>query len=60
MLDSRCTFNVLVYADGDAEVPMDWGDSDAKEIQGGEKVTLRSWGTANHRVDTEVSYKLQD
>lgn len=60
MLDSRCTFNVLVYADGDAEVPMDWGDSDAKEIQGGEKVTLRSWGTANHRVDTLVSYKLQD
>ncbi|KAH0615222.1 uncharacterized protein H6S33_000858 [Morchella sextelata] len=60
MLDGRCTFNVLVYADGDAEVPMDWGDSDAKEIEGGEKVTLRSWGTANHRVDTLVSYKLQD
>lgn len=51
---------MLVYADGDAEVPMDWGDSDAKEIEGGEKVTLRSWGTANHRVDTLVSYKLQD
>lgn len=60
MLDGRCTFNVLVYADGDAEVPMEWGDSDAKEIHGGEKVTLRSWGTASHRVDTLVSYRLAE
>ncbi|KAI5805825.1 DNA-binding protein [Geopyxis carbonaria] len=60
MLDGRCTFNVLVYADGDAEVPMEWGDSDAKDIDGGEKVTLRSWGTSSHKVDTLVSYRLQD
>jgi len=60
MLDGRCTFNVLVYADGDADVPMEWGDSDAKEIVDGEKVTLRSWGTSSHRVDTLVSYRLAD
>jgi mitotic spindle assembly checkpoint protein MAD2 len=60
MLDGRCTFNVLVYADGDAEVPMEWGDSDAKEIVDGEKVTLRTWGTSSHRVDTLVSYRLAE
>jgi mitotic spindle assembly checkpoint protein MAD2 len=60
MLDGRCTFNVLVYADGDAEVPMEWGDSDAREIVDGEKVTLRSWGTSSHRVDTLVSYRLAE
>lgn len=60
MLDGRCTFNVLVYADADSEVPMEWGDSDAREIDGGEKVTLRSWGTSNHKVDTLVSYRLAD
>lgn len=60
MLDGRCTFNVLVYADGDAEVPVEWGDSDAKEIVDGEKVTLRSWGTSSHKVDTLVSYRLQE
>ncbi|CUS10463.1 unnamed protein product [Tuber aestivum] len=54
MLDGRCTFNVLVYADGDAEVPMEWGDSDAREIAGGEKVALRSWGTSSHKVDTLI------
>ncbi|KAF4550531.1 Mitotic spindle checkpoint component mad2-like protein [Elsinoe fawcettii] len=58
MLDGNCTFNVLVYADADSDVPLEWGDSDAKEIQNGEKVQLRSFSTNNHRVDTLVSYRL--
>lgn len=58
MLDGRCSFNVLVYADGDVEVPMEWGDSEAREINGGEKVALRSWGTSSHRVATAVSYRV--
>lgn len=59
-LDGNCTFNVLVYADADSEVPMEWGDSDAKEIQNGENVQLRSFSTSNHRVETMVSYRLAD
>ena len=59
-LTEPCTFNVLVYADADSDVPIEWGDSDAKEIVGGEKVQLRSFSTSNHRVDTMVSYKLGD
>ena len=60
VLDGNCTFNVLVYADADSEVPVEWGDSDAKEIKNGEKVQLRSFSTSNHRVDTLVSYRLAD
>ena len=52
-----CTFNVLVYADADSEVPMEWGDSDAREVENGEKVQLRSFSTSSHRVDTLVSYR---
>jgi mitotic spindle assembly checkpoint protein MAD2 len=59
-LDGDCTFNVLVYADADSEVPMEWGDSDAKEIINGEKVQLRSFSTASHKVDTLVSYRVGD
>ncbi|TKA57283.1 hypothetical protein B0A49_12839, partial [Cryomyces minteri] len=55
-----CTFNVLVYADADSDVPMEWGDSDAKEVVGGERVVLRGFSTNSHRVDTLVSYRLQD
>lgn len=54
------TFNVLVYADADSEVPLEWGDSDAKEIVGGEKVQLRSFSTNEHKVDTLVSYRLAE
>lgn len=60
VLDGDCTFNVLVYADADSEVPMEWGDSDAKEIKDAEKVQLRSFSTNNHRVETLVSYRLAD
>lgn len=60
VLDGDCTFNVLVYADADSEVPVEWGDSDAKEIKNAEKVQLRSFSTNNHRVGTLVSYRLAD
>lgn len=59
-LEGDCTFNVLVYADADSEVPMEWGDSDAKEIKNGEKVQLRSFSTSNHRVGTLVSYRVEE
>ncbi|TGJ84720.1 hypothetical protein E0Z10_g3999 [Xylaria hypoxylon] len=57
-LAGDCTFNVLVYADADSDVPMEWGDSDAKEIVNGERVQLRGFSTSNHRVETLVSYRL--
>ncbi|RMJ22562.1 hypothetical protein PHISP_06570 [Aspergillus sp. HF37] len=60
VLDGDCTFNVLVYADADSEVPVEWGDSDAKEIKDAEKVQLRSFSTNNHRVETLVSYRLAE
>ena len=59
MLEGRCTFNVLVYADADAKVPdQEWGDSDAKEVKNAENVKLRSFSTMNHKIDTMVSYRL--
>ena len=60
VLDGDCTFNVLVYADADSEVPVEWGDSDSKDIKNPEKVQLRSFSTNNHRVETLVSYRLAD
>ncbi|KAJ5884828.1 hypothetical protein N7495_009338 [Penicillium taxi] len=60
VLDGDCTFNVLVYADADSDVPVEWGDSDAKEIKNAEKVQLRSFSTNNHRVGTVVSYRMDD
>ena len=57
LLDGNCTFNVLVYADANSEVPLEWGDSDAREVKNAEKVQLRSFSTTSHKIDTLVSYR---
>ncbi|KAG4306471.1 hypothetical protein PORY_000459 [Pneumocystis oryctolagi] len=59
-LEGRCTFNVLVYTDSNSEVPDEWGDSDAREINNAEQVKLRSFHTDIHKVDLQVAYKLAD
>lgn len=48
---------MLVYADADSEVPMEWGDSDAREVKEAEKVQLRGFSTGVHGVGTSVSYR---
>lgn len=57
-LAEQCTFNVLVYADADSDVPIEWGDSSARDIEGAERVVLRGFSTGEHRVGTSVSYRL--
>lgn len=54
------TFNVQVYADGDAQVPTEWADSEAKQVKNAEQVQLRSFTTNAHQVSTLVAYRLGD
>ncbi|RUS29297.1 putative mitotic spindle checkpoint protein [Jimgerdemannia flammicorona] len=55
------TFNILVYADKDAEVPTTWCDSDPHLLKGGsEHVKLRSFSTNFHKVDALVAYRRND
>lgn len=56
----ECTFNVLVYADADSDVPVEWGDSDGKEIVGAERVQLRGFSTNYHGIATTVDYRQSD
>lgn len=58
VIDGQCTFNVLVYADKDAQVPVEWADSDAKDVKNAETVQLRSFSTDAHKIDTVVAYSL--
>ncbi|CAO3606853.1 unnamed protein product [Mucor hiemalis] len=56
-----CTFNVLVYADKDVDVPNAWGDSGPSLIKGGgEHVRLNSFSTLIHKVDSFVAYKMDE
>lgn len=61
LLDEPCLFDLLIYADKTAEVPVSWAESDPKYIVGGsEEVKLRSFSTKIHRVDGAVAYRYND
>ncbi|KAJ2496256.1 Mitotic spindle checkpoint component mad2 [Coemansia sp. RSA 1972] len=57
IIEEKCTFNILVYADSDAEVPTTWTDSDPLHIKNAEQVRLRSFSTDAHRVEAMVAYR---
>ncbi|AET41540.1 spindle checkpoint protein MAD2 Ecym_8258 [Eremothecium cymbalariae DBVPG len=56
--EGNYTFNVLAYTDANANVPMEWADSDGKEIADGEVVQFRNFNTGDHRVSAQVSYRF--
>ena len=58
--EERCSFELLVYTDQNAEVPLSWETSDPKLITNSQEVRLRSFSTKIHQVDTMVSYKVDE
>lgn len=58
--DGNYTFNVLAYTNANAKVPMEWSDSNDKEISNGEMVQFKTFSTLDHKVTAQVSYKLND
>ena len=61
LLSRPVSFDLLVYADKDSSVPLEWEDSDARMIEEGSasNVRLRSFTTKVHRVDAIVSYRTE-
>lgn len=57
ILEEQCSFDLLVYTAQDAEVPRAWEESDPKYISDSTEVTLRSFTTKVHKVDSMVAYK---
>eukprot|EP00040_Diaphanoeca_grandis_P042193 m.264374 g.264374 ORF g.264374 m.264374 type:complete len:207 (-) comp55831_c0_seq1:37-657(-) len=58
LIQTQCTFEVLVYTDKDSETPMEWVESDAKHVQGGSQVMpLRHFSTGHHAVKAAVCYR---
>lgn len=60
LINEPCSFDLLVYADKNATVPVTWEDTDPCYIANAEDVHLRSFTTKIHKVDTMVSYKVDD
>jgi len=60
LLNEPCSFDLLVYTDREATVPVKWEESDPKYIVNSNDVKLRSFNTTIHKVDSMVSYKEAD
>jgi mitotic spindle assembly checkpoint protein MAD2 len=60
LLNEPCTFDLLVYTDKNTDIPKTWEESEPKYVQKSAKVRLRSFTTKIHKVDTLVSYKLDE
>ena len=59
LLNEPCSFDLLIYADKDANVPDAlWEDTDPLCIINSEDVKLRSFSTKLHKIDAMVSYRL--
>ena len=54
------SFDLLVYTKADCAVPAAWEESDPKYIAKSNEVRLRSFTTKVHKVDTMVSYSVDD
>mmetsp|Transcript_10969 Transcript_10969/g.33653 ORF Transcript_10969/g.33653 Transcript_10969/m.33653 type:complete len:203 (-) Transcript_10969:154-762(-) len=59
LLDEPCTFDMLVYAKNDVQIPIEWEESDAKYIPNKHEVRLRSFTTKIHKVDALVAYAAE-
>lgn len=59
LLDQPCTFDLLVFANQETDVPKAWEETDPKYITHSEQVRLRSFTTKVHKVDALVSYRLK-
>ncbi|KAJ8008080.1 hypothetical protein DPEC_G00101050 [Dallia pectoralis] len=60
LLETACSFDLLVYTDKDLEVPDKWEESGPQIIDHSEVVPLRSFTTSIHKVNGMVAYKRSD
>lgn len=57
ILENNCTFELLMYTDKDATVPITWQESDAKQVKNAELLQFRQFSTDIHKVQSAVTYR---
>ncbi|CAL8104308.1 unnamed protein product [Calicophoron daubneyi] len=58
ILNTSCTFELLIYTDLNADVPNEWEESGPQLVKNSAEIKLRSFSTTVHRVEHMVSYKV--
>lgn len=60
LLESICTFDVLIHTVKNCEIPEKWNETDEVQIQNAQSVQLKSFSTGLQKVDTIVNYRMMD
>jgi mitotic spindle assembly checkpoint protein MAD2 len=58
LLETACSFDLLVYTAQGVPVPVEWEESAPRYIENAQHVRLRSVDTTLHSVDTTVAYAV--
>ncbi|KAG5669973.1 hypothetical protein PVAND_000262 [Polypedilum vanderplanki] len=60
LLDCICSFDLLVHTLKDCDVPENWNETENVVIRNKQTVSLKSFSTGLQKVNTVVSYKLNE
>lgn len=60
LLDCICSFDIQIYAKDDIELPEEWAQAEPANIKNAQSVKMRSFSTNIHKMETIVTYKLED
>lgn len=60
LLECNCSFDVLIHTRENVEKPDGWGETSNVEIKDGQTVQLKTFSTGLQKVDTIVSYKMNE
>ncbi|XP_068612267.1 mitotic spindle assembly checkpoint protein MAD2A [Brachionichthys hirsutus] len=60
LLETPCSFDLLIYTEKDVLVPDKWEECGPQIINQSEEVRLRSFTTSIHKVNSMVAYKKTD
>lgn len=60
LIESICTFDLLIHTLKDSEVPELWSPTADAKIENAQTVQLKSFSTGLHKMNTIVNYKMTD
>lgn len=59
LLDTVCSFDILVHTLDECEVPENFNETADVQIQNAQAVELKSFSTGLHKLQTVVNYKMK-
>lgn len=60
LLDCLCSFDVQIYTKDDVNLPTEWADAKPAHVKNAQSVRMRTFSTNIHKMETVVTYKMDE